>query len=92
MAMNVGDHIRRTSEYVVTECGVTLPVSQARLAEAVSLAEAAFYSALAELFPEATRDGMTPEGRDGFMRAAAKAAREWVESNVDFDPDFDFGS
>jgi hypothetical protein len=90
--VNVGDHIRRTSEFVVTQGGVTLPVSQARLAEAVSLAEAAFYSALSELFPEASRGDVSPEDGERFMRAAAAAARTWVERNVDFDPDFDFGS
>ena len=86
-AFNLGDVLRATDPHVVTPSGVTLPIRQDRLEPALSDALVAFWRSVVADFPEATRGDLTPEADHRLMTAARAALREWVELNVDFDPE-----
>lgn len=61
------------------KCGPSLPI---RVKDAIRAADEAFWSAIAEAFPEATTGDVAPEVQMAWDNAVEIAVRQWVGANV----------
>lgn len=57
-------------------------ITEQRIEKAVRVGEDAFWSAIAQSFPEAESGDLSPDAAFALTRAMEKAVREWIDANV----------
>jgi hypothetical protein len=60
-------------------------ITDDRIAKAVRDSEDAFWSVIAEQFPEAESGDLAPDASLALTRAMEKAVRAWIDANVPSD-------